>query len=165
MKIDGAGSGANGNTSDLSKIKITKIKKRIIKKKINAWFQESFIKICLEFIFLDSLCWTKICHSKKMSFSTIKTEIDQLSHRDFSLLCGIFVYWCNSLIHRFNRVLTSSYYKSDFRGMLMKFRGPVKVRKFLAFFINYRVKLTFWKCSMARDNMILTWLLALCTGI
>ena len=51
-----------------------------------------------------------------------------------------FQYWCESFRHRFKRALKIIYYKSDFRGMFIKFRGPVKVRNFLVFFINYEVK-------------------------
>ena len=40
----------------------------------------------------------------------------------------------------------------------MKFRGPVNVHKFLDFFINNKVKFVSLKCSVARDNLIISFM-------
>ena len=40
----------------------------------------------------------------------------------------------------------------------MKFRSPVNVYKFLNFFINYKVKFVSLRCSVARDNLIISFM-------
>ena len=40
----------------------------------------------------------------------------------------------------------------------MKFRSPVNVYKFLNFFINYKVKFVSLKCSVARDDLIISFM-------
>ena len=58
----------------------------------------------------------------------------KVKHFKTYLLIYKFQYWNNSFRQRFNRALRSSYYKSGFRGMSIKLKSPVNVRKF--FFLH-----------------------------
>lgn len=60
-----------------------KLKKNVIEQKINGQFQGSFIKCCLEFVFIISPCCNKFYYKNKLFSTNFQTKIDQL--------CGIFM--------------------------------------------------------------------------
>ena len=102
------------------------------------------------------LCWPKWFNCWKVK------------HFKTHLLIYKFQYWNNSFRQRFNRALRSSYYKSGFRGMSIKLKSPVNVRKFF-FFIHYQFKSIYYKYSVTRDKFIISFIywniLFICTTV